>query len=85
MTDKTVPGIMTWKVNKPSEYVYNVKLYNADNNEEIWQRTGYGIGTDSGYVSYSDILAGGESSIDSDTAVPEFELESGRYYFTVQS
>ena len=85
LTDKTVPGIMTWKVNKSSEYVYNIKLYNADNNEEIWQHTGYGIGTDSGYVSYSDILAGGGSSIDSDTAVPEFELESGRYYFTVQS
>lgn len=85
LTDKTVSGIMTWKCNKPSEYVYNVKLYNADNNEEIWQHTGYGIGTDSGYVSYSEILAGGESSIESDTAVPEFELESGRYYFTVQS
>lgn len=85
MTDKTVPGIMTWKVNNSSEYVYNVKIYNADNNEEIWQHTGYGIGTDSGYVSYSDILMGGESSIDSGTAVPEFELESGRYYFTVQS
>ena len=85
MTDKTVPGIMTWKVNNSSEYVYNVKIYNADNNEEIWQHTGYGIGTDSGYVSYSDILMGGESSIDSGTAVPEFEMESGRYYFTVQS
>lgn len=82
-----MPGVMSWKCeNNDTIDYYDVKLYDASNNSEIFNIKVYRMYTskDTYYESNTNIV----ESMYQDASTYEYKdfmLESGTYYFTVQA
>ena len=82
-----MPGVMSWKCeNNDAIDYYDVKLYDASNNSEVFNIKVYRMYTtkDTYYESNTNIVEG--MYRDANTyEYKDFMLESGTYYFTVQA
>ena len=82
-----MPGVMSWKCNNNDAIdYYDVKLYDASNNKEIFHLKKYQMFTINDTYYYSDTSIVEGMYQDANTyEYKDLMLESGTYYFTVQA